>query len=294
MLQEHIVNFLNEYKHYHYSKSTLEAFSTRLGELDRFLERRQIRSLDDISYRHLLEFVASGHASSHVKKVRVWTLHQFFHYLYFNKRIEVNVARQLPYPKLEKTEPEFLTLEDLKKILHYFLIHVRSSQGLRNLVIVMMFGFLGIRLSALRNLNIQDIVLQDSLVWVREKGSVRRPVPMPQILCVHLYRYLITLDTQMGPLFLSKRKQRISARSVQYILDVSENQLGIKKHLHAHLFRHTAATQINQTAGVDITRALLGHRSRRTTERYVHLDGSLYARHMGRHPYHDGGEASHA
>jgi site-specific recombinase XerC len=157
----------------------------------------------------------------------------------------------------------------------------------------MMFGFLGLRLSALRNLNIQDVMLADSLLWVRDKGYVRRPVPIPQIICIHLYQYLKTLDIRMGPLFLSKRNKRISQRSVQYIFDIAENELSINKHLHCHLFRHTAATQINQTAGVDITRSLLGHRSRRTTEQYIHLDGTLYASHMGCHPYHDTMEAGH-
>ena len=294
MLQNNIANFLNECKHYQFSKSTIEAFTTRLGELDRFLEFHHVKSLDDISYRHLLEFVASGNVSGHVKKVRVWTLHQFFHYLRFHKLVEVNVAEKLPYPKLEKTEPQFLTLEELKTILHYFYLHASLLQGRRNLVIAMMFGFLGLRLSALRNLNIQDVVLEESLLWIRDKGYVRRQLPMPQILCIHLYQYLKSMDRKMGPLFLSKRKRRISQRSVQYIFDVAEKKIGLDKHLHCHLFRHTAATQINQTSGVDITRSLLGHRSRRTTERYVHLDGCLYARHMGHHPYHDFMEASHA
>jgi integrase/recombinase XerC len=179
-------------------------------------------------------------------------------------------------------------------ILSWFLLKANSIPGLRNLVIVMMFGLLGLRLSALRNINIQDISLPDSFLWICEKGYVRRPLPMPQILCIHLYQYLKRMDIKMGPLFLSKRKKRISPRSVQYIFDTAEKSLAIDKHLHCHLFRHTAATQINQTAGVDVTQAMLGHRSRRTTEGYVHLDGTVYADHMASHPYHDFREASHA
>jgi integrase/recombinase XerC len=113
---------------------------------------------------------------------------------------------------------------------------------------------------------------------------------MPQILCIYLYQYLKRMDKKIGPLFISKRKKRISSRSVQYIFDMAEKSLPLDKHLHCHLFRHTAATQINQTAGVDITQSILGHRSRRSTEQYIHLDGNLYAQYMGRHPYH---EASH-
>jgi integrase/recombinase XerC len=287
MLQKNISNFLTYCNHYHFSGKAIQAFSIRLNELDRFLETFQLSSLDEITYQHLLEFVASGDVSSHVKKVRVWTLHQFFHYLEFHNLIGVNIARKLPYPKIQRNDPEFLTLDELKMILSWFVLKADSSAGLRNLIMVMLLAFLGLRLSALRNLNIQDISLAESLLWIHEKGYIRRSVPVPQILCVFLYQYFKKLDRNTGPLFLSRRNKRISTRSVQYLFDVAEKNLCPDKHLHCHLFRHTAATQINETAGVDITQALLGHRSRRTTENYVHLDGNLYAGYMRRHPYHE-------
>lgn len=293
MLQHIIANFLDYCKHYQFSEKAIQAFAIRLNELERFMVLHQIRSVQDINYLHLSDFVISGDVSPHVKKVRVWTLHQFFHYLEFYKLINVNVAQQLPYPKLEKRDPRFLKLDELKTILAWFLMRADSFQGLRNLIIVMMFAFLGIRLSALRGLNIQDICLTDSLLWLREKGGVKRSLPLPQILCIHLYQYLKIVDRNMGPLFLSKRKNRMCTRSVQYIFDLAEEALGLDKHLHSHLFRHTAATQLNQSAGVDVTRAVLGHRSRRTTEGYVHLDGNMYARYMRRHPFHDDREAGH-
>ena len=287
MLQSIITNFIHYCKHYQFSEKAIQAFTLRLQELDRFMTDHQIRSVQDITYRHLLEFVISGDVSSHVKKVRVWTLHQFFHYLEFHHLVSVNVAQQLPYPKIEKTDPRFLTLDELKTILAWFLMRADSFQGLRNLIIVMLFAFLGIRLSALRGLNIQDVCLAESFLWLREKGGVKRPLPMPQILCIHLVDYLKTLDRNMGPLFLSKRKQRMCTRSVQYVFDMAEKNLKTDKHLHAHLFRHTAATQLNQASGVDVTQAVLGHRSRRSTEGYVHLDGNVYAQYMNRHPFHD-------
>jgi len=78
MLQTIIHNFLEYCKHYQFSTSTIEAFTTRLNELDRFLDNNQLHSVKQITYHHLMEFVASGTVSNHIKKVRVWTLHQFF------------------------------------------------------------------------------------------------------------------------------------------------------------------------------------------------------------------------
>ena len=294
MLQEIINNFFDYCKHYQFSKSSIEAFTTRLNEFKSFLETLQIKSLKQINYQHLLEFVTWDSPSTHIKKVRVWTMHQFFHYLKFHKLIDKNIAQKLPYPQIEKKEPHFLSLNELKSLLNYFLLHADTPQGMRNLIIIMMFSFLGLRLRALIKLNIEDICLNDGLLWIKEKGYVKRLLPMPRILCVKLYQYLKQMDRKSGPLFLSKRKRRMSEGTVKYIFDKAENDLGFDKHLHCHLFRHTAATQINQTAGVDVTRVLLGHRSRRTTERYIHLDSITYAEHMRQHPYHDPKEVSHA
>jgi len=113
MLQNIIPKFINYCKHYHFSLKAIQAFKTRLGELDRFLNHQRIHSLCEIQYDHLIDFVTTGNPSVHVKKVRVWTLHQFFHYLEFHKLIKVNIAQQLPYPKIDKHIQQFLTLDEL-------------------------------------------------------------------------------------------------------------------------------------------------------------------------------------
>ena len=63
-------------------------------------------------------------------------------------------------------------------------------------------------------------------------------------------------------------------------------ELGIDKHLHAHLFRHTAGTHLNKVAGPEITQYVLGHARMANTEVYTHLNPDLYAEYMNRHPYH--------
>ena len=67
MLQHIITNFIETCKHYQFSQKAIQAFTLRLQELDRFMADHQIRSVQDITYRHLLDFVISGEVSSHVK-----------------------------------------------------------------------------------------------------------------------------------------------------------------------------------------------------------------------------------
>ena len=286
MLQENTTDFLNACKQNNFSAKSLESFSIRLLEFDAFLTSLSLNHVSEIRYEHLMDFVSSGNASPHVKKQRVWSIRQFFHFLKVKDVISDNPAKGLPYPKIKRSEPVFLCLAELKKILLFCLRRSGSLEGLRNLLIIMMLGFLGLRLRALVRLNVWDVDLSESILWIQEKGGVTRSVPLPQILCVFLFSYLNRLGRISGPLFLSKRKKRISERTLQHLFQSLMERLHIRKHLHAHLFRHTAATQMNRLAGTDLTQALLGHRSRKSTEIYTHLNDYRFAQYMYAHLYH--------
>lgn len=118
-----------------------------------------------------------------------------------------------------------------------------------------------------------------------EKGERKRAFILPKVLCVSLEQYLHLLGKTQGPLFLSKRKKRISTRTVQNIFQSVADDLGIEKHLHAHLFRHTTATHLNKVAGLEITQYVLGHSQRKNTLKYAHLNPDTYAVYMKKHPY---------
>ncbi len=108
---------------------------------------------------------------------------------------------------------------------------------------------------------------------------------MPQVLCQLLYEYIQQVDKNQKPLFMSKRNQRLARRSVQSIFYKVTQKLNIDKKLHPHLFRHTAATHLNQVAGLEITQFVLGHQSQQNTHQYAHLNPDIYAEHMKNHPY---------
>ena len=286
MLHTNILHFLEYCKTANFSIRSIESLSSRLGELTDFIYLHSIPSFDSITYSHLIEFVADYHGPSvHIKKQRVWTLRQFFHFLKINKLVEKNIAQQIPYPKIGKKVPKYLTIEEFNQILELFALQADTLSGLRDLLIIMLLGFLGLRLSCILCLNIEDVDLQEGLLWIREKGSILRDLCIPQILCSLLAKYLDILNLKQGPLFLSKRKRRISERTVQHIFKKAMDKLDIDKHLHAHLFRHTAGTHLNKVAGPAITQHVLGHLSRKSTEIYTHLNPDQYAVYMRKHPY---------
>lgn len=288
MLHNYIEQFLHYCQVSNFPPKSIEALHARLRQFDRYCQTIAIDSIADVGYEHLLAFVADFETPSvHVKKNRIWALRHFYHFLKLNQIIEDNIARHIPYPKIAKKVPQYLTITEFKVILRHFASRARSSSGLRNLIVIMLLGFMGLRLGAVLALNVEDVDLEHDLLRLREKGGVKRWLPLPAILAQALTNYLKIPPERdiQGPLLLSKRKKRISERTVQDILANVLAELDIDKHLHAHLFRHTAATYLNKVAGPDVTQHLLGHATRSYTVQYTHLNPDIYASYMKKHPY---------
>jgi hypothetical protein len=82
----------------------------RLNEFNTFVRNEKLDKIKGITYRHLRRFVADyRNPSIHIKKARIWSLRQFYHYLKLNSHVDENIATALAYPKIEKTVPHFLT-----------------------------------------------------------------------------------------------------------------------------------------------------------------------------------------
>jgi len=286
MLVTIIDQFIDYCKAVNFSFRSHKTLKSRLQELDSFIESTDSNSIQETTYSHLLEFVSDyKNPSIHVRKSRVWALHQFFHFLKLKKIVKSNIALGLPYPKIEKKVPAFLTIEEFNKILSYFSKKSDSVMGRRNLIMVMMIGFLGLRVSSIIALDREDCDVEKGFLWVKEKGGKKRTLIMPQVLCKILQKYLSLFESQGGPLFLTKRNTRISARTLQDLLRKTADQAGINKRLHPHLFRHSAATHLNKVSNIEITQSVLGHARRENTTAYTHLNSDLYAKYMQRHPY---------
>jgi len=212
MLQKNITNFLEYCKNSDFPKRSIDTLSFRVNEFDRFLQQRSISAIKQIDYRLLMQFVADlGEPSPSVKKARVWSLRKFFHYLKLTQQIKDNIALKLPYPKIEKKIAQFLTEDEFNRILKHFTQKATDIQGLRNLIMIMILGFLGLRSIAVVAIDVSDVDLTESRLWIKEKGylgKTKKSIPIPQILCQILAEYIKQLDSKQVPLFMSKRNKR--------------------------------------------------------------------------------------
>jgi integrase/recombinase XerC len=286
MLHRYINQFLEYCQLADFSVRSIQALTARLNEFEACRKSQRVRSVKKITYRHLVDFVADYKAPSiHVRKSRVWTLRQFYHFLTLHRHVPKNIALKLPYPKIEKTVPQFLTADEYNRLIRHLSRKTQDVLALRNLLVIMLLGMLGLRTSTLIAINIEDIDVSCGLMWIREKGQRQRTIVLPHSLCKIIRNYLQLHKSNKGPLLISKLKKRISPRTLQDIFRQAADRLGIEKKLHARLFRHTAATHLNQVAGIEITQHILGHSRRANTLKYAHLNPDQYAVYMKKHPF---------
>ena len=151
------------------------------------------------------------------------------------------------------------------------------------------------RLSELVGININDVDFNECKMTVIGKGNKERTIYLNKACMKAISDYLsvrpkiISHDNKNSDkaLFLSERKERISRRTVQYIVNKELLEAGLDSRKYSvHKLRHTAATLMYQYGEVDIRalQELLGHESIATTEIYTHVSNDQVRSAVERNP----------
>ena len=211
-------------------------------------------------------------AASRSRKVS--SLRAYFKYMSVQtKRLEENPMQELETPKTKKALPKYLTLEESVDLLNCIDGKFRE----RDYCIIVFFLNCGLRLSELVGLNYNDI-RSDNTMKVTGKGNKERTIYLNDM-CLEAYKEYMKVRPvddvkDKYALFLSARRQRISPKTVQYIVKSFLDKAGLGgKGLSTHKLRHTAATLMYQQGNVDVLliKEILGHENLATTEIYTHI-----------------------
>ncbi|MGN1328434.1 MAG: tyrosine recombinase XerC [Eubacterium sp.] len=204
---------------------------------------------------------------------RVISVRRFYSYLTDNLGLlDVNPMKNLDIPKIKKSLPKYLTLEESEKLLSV----IDGKYKERDYAIITLFLNCGMRLSELVSINYTDIKSDGTLV-ITGKGNKERPVYLNTacLQAIDDYRKVRPNDgVKDRALFLSSRNQRISKRSVQQIVEKYLEKAGLGgRGLSVHKLRHTAATLMYQHGDADLLllKEILGHENLGTTEIYTHI-----------------------
>lgn len=207
---------------------------------------------------------------------KVSSLRAFFKYLRMNGIIEDNPMINLDFPKLSKTLPKYLNVEQAKKLLSV----IDGANRERDYCIVTLLLNCGMRLSELVSLDYNKITFDgdSASIIITGKGSKQRTVYLNHacVAAINAYMRVRTKDgvKDRNALFLSNRHTRISPKTVQHMVDVYLEKAGFGgMGFSVHKLRHTAATLMYQTGKVDVLalKEILGHENLNTTQIYTHL-----------------------
>lgn len=309
MLKPYFTEFLGYCKTLSLAETSIKDLSRYIRQLDDYLNDPLTNGpacVSQLNYKHLFNYTVSNNVAPTTVKMRIWAIKKFFNFMHLHEYIKDNISKDLMPPKIPKKETSFLTLFELKIIFEYLVKNISQPNGLRDFIIVYLMAVLGLRKSSVVSLNTEDIDPENQRIFIEEKGSKsKRPMVAPVSLLLFIEEYIhiesgiipvknnlsgLTVMWQQSPLFLSGRKKRLRADAVDKIVTRIKQALLKEGHpfarsLSPHIFRHSAATELNDLAGFDITRELLGHRNEQNTLKYIHLSPTSYGAYMKRHPY---------
>ena len=245
-------------------KETSERVGLEKGEIDRFLIRRYLACLRDLSLK---------------KKTisrKLSTLRSFFRFLIREGKISDNPALLISAPRREQRLPGYLNISEINELIS--LPNEKELLGLRDKAILEVLYGSGLRVGELVGLDLNDAdILLESLV-VLGKGRKERIVPVGSFAQRALREYLerrsrlIKAGRYEDALFLNHRGRRLTPRGVEFIINKYIYRLSVVKKVSPHTLRHTFATHLLD-GGADLraVQELLGHKLLATTQIYTHV-----------------------
>lgn len=244
-----------------------------------------VRSVSTYEVFDFLSFLANDRISegSHdepgigtaARARKLSALKSFYNYLSVStKQIKENPVKDIELPKLRKSLPKYLSLEESTALLRA----VSGPNQARDFAILMLFLNCGIRRSELVGLNLSDVY--DDRIRVVGKGNKERIVYMGASCRKAIDDYLVERNkivlSDNRALFGSRDKNRISVTAVHRLVKKHLLEAGLDStQFSAHKLRHTAAT-LMLSNGVDLKtlQEVLGHENLNTTQIYTHIENT--------------------
>ena len=261
------------------SPHTLRAYKKDLKEFFNFA-KIEPEKVDPMVIRGFIsEQILKGKTKTTVVR-KLSTIRSFFYYLYSEQILKMNPARVISSLKINRKLPNFLTVDDVFRLVEAPAEDNFTAQ--RDRAILELLYSSGIRVSELCGLNLDDIDLKESLMKIRGKGNKERLVPIGQKAKEAIKKYLAirqilrikkNFPVEETPLFVNNRGTRLSDRQVRRIVAKYAKAIGILEKITPHTLRHTFASHLlMEGADLRVIQELLGHSSLSTTQIYTHID----------------------
>ena len=278
MLQNPAQRYEKEMK----TENTIQAYLT---DLDKLLAYFTLEGIDctEATLQDLENFSAGLHdIGIHPRsQARILSgIRSFYRFLTLDDYIRQDPSELLESPQIGKHLPDILTVEEIDALIGA--IDQGTPEGQRNRAILETLYSCGLRVSELCNLRLSDLYLSEGFIKVEGKGNKQRLVPISPRAVNELKNYFVEREeTKIRPgyedfVFISRIGKNISRIMVFHIIKELADQIGLKKSISPHTFRHSFATHLLEGgANLRAIQCMLGHESIGTTEIYTHIDRNM-------------------
>ena len=295
-----------------YAETTVKTLPIHARELMHWLEQNNITTITAVKSKHITQFIrelktrpnlkyGGGLSTSSINKT-ILALNLFGKYLNTTSKYIIDI-----HPRRLQAEVEsrsILTQQEIKLLYEATFAPTRENSkalGQRDRAILAIFYGCGLRKDEGTRLNIEDIQVEKSLVYVRKgKGNKERFVPIAgknlediqkyieegrnwflenHAACAFYYREgqprPKKINTDDEAFFLNHKGQRMKS-GFYYRLKQLRERAAIEKEFSTHSLRHSIATHLLQ-AGMEIEeiRKFLGHSTLESTQIYTHIVNEL-------------------
>ena len=263
------------------SQNSISSYVMDLQKLVHFLEANSIDEKPVTISREIVQqfiYAIAKTVSPRTQARVISGLKGFFTYLVFEDYRDDNPMDLIETPKIGRKLPDTLSVEEINDLINA--IDLSKPEGERNRAILETLYGCGLRVSELINLKLSDLYFEEDFIKVTGKGNKQRFVPISRVnqkyINIYWKEVRVHLPIQKEHedfVFLNRRGKQLTRAMIFTIVKRLAEQIGLKKNISPHTFRHSFATHLLEN-GADLRaiQQMLGHESITTTEVYMHVN----------------------
>jgi integrase/recombinase XerD len=260
------------------SENTIHAYRRDMTKFSAFMAKRELK-LQHVCRSDVVDFLStlyrkgldSRSVARHLASIR-----HFFRFLLLEGEVKEDPAANIESPKFRQGLPNFLSLEEVDKLLAQ--PDVSNARGLRDRAMIELMYSTGLRVSELCGLRLADVQMEGGCLRCVGKGNKERLVPIGRRALAVMEEYLrksrpqILGEGSSQYLFINSRANKVDRITFWKALGDYGRKAGLQKTLKPHMLRHSFATHLlDHGADLRSVQMMLGHADISTTQIYTHV-----------------------
>lgn len=257
------------------SDKTKDSYHNDLEIYRLYLKDNGIDKVENIASDNIKDFLKERNNEETTTIAHNLTVIKNFHmYLLKEKIVKEDVSEFIERPKLKKSLPKSMSMEDVDNLLD---IKLDSPFDYRNKAMLELMYGCGLRISELINLEMNDIDTINCQIRILGKGSKERDIPLGEYAIYYLEEYLkvrdkLLKDKPCNKLFVNNHGQGITRQGFFKLLKKLLLEKGLNPNISPHTLRHSFATHLlNRGADLRSIQEILGHSDISTTKIYTRV-----------------------